>query len=277
MQPQQTPPNELPKQFAKARNIHGIVGSLFVLIIFLGMSWMIYNRTGRTDVALLVAGVGIVASIIGLSIALLSNRQLTAAAQNPQTYTHLESGTAAEYKSAAPEATLSTDEQVISWVGPVTRTDSGATSYTIISKEVNNDGENTLVFTNRSIIGLMVGPDDVSNIELGGLQKAAGGLLDASPDSTNTKGQQFRALYANKWPEIMQNLLAKPLKDTLLNHLNFGVPYAQIKSVKVNNGFINSGITIFLSDGSKITYSTFNKDRLDEIAGALSQYTTVER
>jgi hypothetical protein len=206
-----------------------------------------------------------------------------------QSYTQFETFIPAKYELPLDlqAAVLSDGESIASWLGPVNKLGGSDISshYVRTSRswsrrsvmEVDRDAVNTFLFTNNQIIGLMLGPDDLQYLRYSGPVKTAANEAIAkyqwSREGALAKGVQFASLNANHWKEMVDALSAQPLSTALGDHLNCGLPYDRVQSVKVKSRFINPGLTIYLTDGSYLIYGTFGKKgRLPEVASFLGEH-----
>ncbi len=208
----------------------------------------------------------------------------------PQAFTHFDNFIPTEYELPLDlrAAVLTQGESIASWLGPVNKLGGSDVSshYTRTSwsrrsiREVDRDAINTFLFTGNQIIGIMLGPDDFQNLQVGQLKAAATELVARyqwARESGQAKGMQFGALNASHWQDMVNALSAKPLDAALSNHLNCGLPYDRVQCVEVKSRFINPGLTIRLTDGSYLWYGTYGKrGQLPEVANYLRSHVKVQ-
>ncbi len=274
-----SPKINIPKTFSKYREIKGMIFGLCLLVFGIGFAVYVHGRTHSTkDLLVILGGFGGVGLIV-LLISVISYLQLRKSADNNPQFNQFQASTAVNYVTpkGIEAAKVYNDEKILDWFGPVNRSDFKGQSYGILDKEVDKQTANTLLFTNRQIIALMLGPEDAA--ALGPSNNAAEGItnmaLDYAPEAATQKGFQFEALNAGRWITMVQPLLSQPIGTTLSNHLNIGIPYENIDHIEVKKSLINPGLKIFLKDNSKLSYATFKKDRLDEISNLIRQFVAV--
>ena len=273
-------PLNLPNTFSRWRALRGITFGIVVLFIGIVISVvMIVDTKGHqlTLALILFAFVGGMGAT-SLVFSSISYQQLKKGASNQPPYTHFQTATATTY--AVPfdlkSAVVDPGEGIANWFGPVTNASLTSGSYQVISREVDTQAVNTLLFTSNQVIGLMLGPDDVKRLRGSGpVKSVANEVLKYAGEGGFTKGVQFEALNANHWDEMVQSLSAQPLEEALSNHLTYGLPYGKIQSVVIKDHLINPGFTIHLTDGKHLRYATFRKDRLPEVANYLKQFVKV--
>jgi hypothetical protein len=186
-------------------------------------------------------------------------------------------------------AVLAPGESVASWLGPVNKlggsdvsshyTRTGWSRRTMV--EHDRDAVNTLLFTSYQVIGLMLGPDDLQNLQGSGpVKELANEAVEHWQwyrEGGQAKGVQFGSLNLNHWKDMVDALNAQPLEAALSNHLNCGLPYDRVQSVEVKSRFINPGLTIRLTDGAYLRYGTFGKrSQLADVASYLRSYVKVQ-
>jgi hypothetical protein len=269
----------LPKTVGRMRAITGIFSGLF--FIFLGMVFglLAYSHHHNWKLALIVLGFLGVAGTWASVTSLIGYRQLTRAQNAPVTFTQFNTGTATTYRVPLKlqGAQVGPDESIESWFGPVSTQGKAGISYQVLFKEIDNQAINTLLFTNVQVIGLMLGPDDLRHLRGSGPVKAlANSVVRLDFRSGVTKAVQFDALNANHWDQMVNALSEQPLEATLVNHLNFGLPYDHIHSVEVESHFVNPGFTFHLNDGSRLRYSTFKRSKLPELTRYLKQFVSIQ-
>lgn len=208
----------------------------------------------------------------------------------PQAFTHFDNFIPTEYELPLDlqPAVLAPGETIANWLGPVNKLGGSdvSSSYTRTGwsrrsiTEVDRDAVNTLLFTGNQIIGLMLGPDDMQNLQSGPLKSAANELManyQWARDSGRSKGMQFGSMNLKHWVRMVNALASQPLAAALSNHLNCGLPYDRVQVVEVKSRFINPGVTIRLTDGSYLWYGTFGKkDRLSDVADFLKSHVKVK-
>lgn len=169
-------------------------------------------------------------------------------------------------------ANISENEKVLNWVGPVYRQNLMLVDTQLLGKEKDKAPENTLLFTDNQIIAIMIGPQDIEMMKTnnGPIKNLTSDLVNFNPEDYYSKDIQNQLLYYKQWSKIMENILSLPLNQILSGHLNFGVPNSLIESVKLKNRIVNPGFVFNLKDGNKMSYTTFDKSRINEVADFLS-------
>lgn len=206
---------------------------------------------------------------------------------SPQAFTHFETALTETYKLPLDlqGAVLGDSESVASWLGPVNIGQAPANmsgnSFLFTTREVDKDAINTLLFTDRQIIGLMLGPADRQYLAGSGPLTTAGNEVierwQWNREGAIAKGVQFAPLNSKHWGDMVDALAAQSLASVLGSHLNFGLPYDRVQRVEVRSRFINPGVRIYLTDGSNLRFLTFGKrDRLPQAASYLRQFVTVK-
>lgn len=269
---------DIPKSYGKFSQIKGMIFAVVLLIAANIMGAVVYQKSHKTIILVLVNGIFSLVGLLVFIMSFISYRQLTKAQKNPPAFTQFQSDTAVDYKIPLAAAAVAPDESVVNWFGPVTRSDWSKSNinFTVLSHEVDKNAENTLLITNKQIIAVMFGPADIEGIDVSAMRGLASMGLQAAPEDEMAKGIQFRTLYASKWQEIVTKFTSQPLATSLTNHLNFGIPYNQLASVEAKKTFANPGIILHFNNGSKFTYATFKKDRIDEVVNTLGQYVRVQ-
>lgn len=272
-------PLDLPKNLTRFRDVKGIVtGAILVSIGVIGCL-VLLAATRRPAAPLIVLGLFGVPGTLRIIGSWTSYRQLTRAVKAPApTYTQFQTSTATEFRRPLHlgSATTQPGETVGNWFGPVNTQGVHGISFQIVSREVDVQAINTLLFTDYQVIGLMLGPDDLQHLESGTLKRVANTFVEYSAEAGVKKGMQFATLNQGHWDEMVRALVAQPLDVSLQNHLNFGLPYGKLERVEVENHFVNPGFTFHLSDDSRVRYGSFRRNRLAEIAAYLKQYVKVE-
>jgi hypothetical protein len=265
---------DLPKKLGEYQQGKGIVAGLgfIVLGVVFGMSIISKNR--QMGIILMLA-LGIFGFILFLMSA-VGLRQLRKARKKPTTFSQFQTDTATTYSTPLGPASVTNNETVDNWLGPIIRVDKGAIGYTVASKEVDKQAENTLLFTPTQVISLMLTPDDAGAMQQGALGNVASSLINYSGSDAGSKGTEFRMLHSKHWDQLITPLLQQPLSLILQNHLNYGISYANIRSVKVKNSLLNPGFVFHLNDGKKLRYAVMRKDRMNEIENYLQQKVRVE-
>ncbi len=270
--------HDVPNTLSRWQAIRSMVFASVVILIGVAAGVAIYgSRHHRLAPALIVFGVVSGMGVFMLVTARIAYVQLRNAARNPPPFTHFQTSTAEvwalplDFKDAVIDETESVDH----WFGPVTMA-TLSRSYGVIAKEVDRNAINTLLFTHSQVIGLMLGPADLENLQGPSAVKGlANVVLKHVQEGGWAKTAQFEALNANHWDEMVDALRAEPLAAALKNHLNFGLPYGKVQGVEMKDHLVNPGLTFHLTDGKKIRYATFKRDRLPELARYLKQYVTV--
>jgi hypothetical protein len=267
----------LPKKLSRGRQLKGVVFGIAVLIVGAVLSGYLYISQGQATVALLTMAFATTLGLLAVGISLVSYRQLTKSENNPKPYNQFQTSTATNYKVPLDKAVLSPGESIGNWLGPVNRQGAAGASFQVLSAETDNQAENTLLFTATQVIGLMASPDDLpSSAQTGTLSGLANAAVKYSEETGVEKAVQFAALNAKHWSDIVAKLSEQPLDTILQSHLNFGLPYNKIQTIEVKKSFVNSGLIFHLSDGSSLSYSTLQKERLPEVASYLKQYVTTQ-
>jgi hypothetical protein len=268
----------IPNSIGRWHDMKGLIFASFLIIAGI-IGGIIIKNQHQTKAALAVFGFVSGVGLIVFLISFISYRQLSRSARQPETYNQFQTDTAVQYNTPISKAGLSADETIGSWLGPVNRTDKGGISYTLVSKEVDNQAINTLVFTSKQVIGLMIAPQDLPAAN-GGVLAAAGALANEavkySADGAEQKDLQFEMLNSRHWEDMVNQLSAQPLQSVLDSHLNFGLAYNSIASIEVKNSIVNSGLVFHLKDNSKLTYSTMLKSQITPAAQYLRQYISFQ-
>ncbi len=265
----------IPKKYQEYKQVKNIVkvwGFAAIGIIF---SIFLYSAKHDLTISLIFAGFILGIAIIGTILSLVSLQQLRRSEkQQPGLQMNqFQTGTAVTYQTDAPTATVEADESVIGWLGPVSRADKLIVDKQWLMNEHNYAAANTLVFTNKQIIAVMLGPQDVPSDLAGGLlNQVASTAIAYSDEGSLDKDVQFTSLYAHKWEQIMTNLSHTPLAEISQNHITYGISYTSISSFEVKRTFINPGIVFHMSDGTVRSFTTMRKDLLDGIQTLLQGY-----
>lgn len=263
----------LAKTFGKYNSIKGMIFSVIFFVVVVTLAIIIYHKTHSSRALVYLIGLFGGGAVVLFIVSYIGYRQLKHSSDNNSQFNQFQTSTAVTYsqpKGFAPAEVLA-DEKILNWFGPVMRTGHGASSYIVINKEVDKQTENTLLFTNRQIIGLMLGPEDTSSVQtpskVGGLLNQA---INLAPETAIQKTTQFEALNTSKWPQMVQSLTAQPFATILAKHLNVGIPYGDIDHIEFKTGLINPGLHIFLKNGNKLNYSTFKSGRIAEVQTTLA-------
>ena len=263
----------IPKKYQEYKQLKGILQSVGLAVIGILFSIFLYNAKHDLGIALIFAGFAIGIAIIGSVLSIISFRQLRRSEKENTGKNQFQTGTAVTYQTDAPEAVVNADETVIGWLGPVSRSDKLVVDKQWLMNEQNYAAANTLVFTNKQIIAIMLGPQDApSDIAGGLLNQAASAAIAYSDEGSLDKDVQFTSLYAHKWEQIMSTLLSAPLSEVGKRHLTYAIPYASIASCEIKRTFINPGIVFHMNDGTARSFTTLRKDLLDQAQVALGQY-----
>jgi hypothetical protein len=173
-------------------------------------------------------------------------------------------------------------ETIDTWIGPLDPRDAESRGYTSQGDAIDELPVNTLLFTQNQVVGIALGFDDVAQLHDGGgirdvanraieavrpFRDRSGSLQEAGP----AKGIQLGALNASRWPALVDALRTQPLESVLSSHRNFGLSYDRVQRVRVHDRVVNSGLTFYLTDGSKMHFLSLRRDRLHEIAAYLRQ------
>lgn len=193
-------------------------------------------------------------------------------------FTHFQTSTATEYRVPyeLKGAVIDTGETIGNWFGPVNLRGRAGIGMQVLAREVDRQAVNTLLFTPQQVIGVMLGPDDLQNLQAGALKNMANRFVTVAGEGAFKKGIQFETLNANRWNEMVDALSALPLESALRNHLNFGLPYSNIQAVQVESHFVNPGLSFHLRDGRRLRYGSFKRSRLPEISNYLKQFVAVQ-
>lgn len=267
---------DVPKKWSEFQQLKAMFSGLGLAIAspFLGAA--IYVKDNH-QAGILVGSLGCLFGLVLAVASWISYRQLRRAEQRPKAHDQFQTSTATEY--SIPGESLQTavsNEKIIDWLGPVIRADKGAISHSILSKEVLKQAENTLLFTPTQIIAIMLTPADTQNIQQGALGSAASAYVNYSSDTAGDKNQEFRVLYSRRWDQLVSNIQNQPLQNVLQSHLNYSIPYKSIRSFKLKNSLVNPGFVFELTDGSKLRFGVYRKDKIKEITELLKQYVNLE-
>jgi hypothetical protein len=266
---------DVPKKWSEFQQLKSIFSGLGLLIASPVIGAVIYNKDNHQAGIL----VGLLGAIFGLLLAVgswISYLQLRRAEKSPKKHEQFQTSTATEYSvPRQSNHTTAENEVIINWIGPVIRADKGAIGHSILAKEVLKQAENTLLFTPTQIIAIMLTPADTQNIQQGALGSAASSYINYSSDTAADKNQEFRVLHSRRWDQLVANVQNQPLQNVLQSHLNYGIPYASIKSFKLKNSLINPGFVFELVDGSKLRFGVYRKDKIKEITTLLKQHAHI--
>jgi hypothetical protein len=268
---------DLPKKFAKYQAMKGMFAAVPMFFVGIIIAAVVYNKTHSKKDLLIIILADIVVGGFTFLISYISYRQLKKAQAQPTTFNQFQSGTAVTYTTPLPPTTVAADEVVGSWLGPVWVGGKQGIDVQVLNHESDHQTANTLLFTNKQIITILLGPQDVPSSLAGGLlNQVASSSIQYSDEAEAAKNQEFTLLYAKKWEAIMQNLLVQNIQALQQNHLTSGIPFDQIDHVEVKRSLINPGLVIHMRDGKKLTYPTQRKDLLDQAQNYLQQYVTVQ-
>lgn len=266
----------VPKVLGYWQLARGMVVGLFCIGFAVVVSALIYAGSHSVKGALIV-----LASFGGFGLLIcafqfVGIRQL--ARYKSPSFTHFQTSTATEYQVPyeLKGAVVDSGETIGNWFGPVNLRGRAGITVQVLDREVDRQAVNTLLFTPQQVIGLMLGPDDLQNLQSGALKTVANRFVTIAGEGASRKGIQFETLNANHWVEMVDALSAMPLETALGNHLNFGLPYSKIQTVQVENHFVNPGFTFHLRDGRKLRYGSFKRSRLPEISNYLKQFVEVQ-
>lgn len=270
--------NNIVKKYVMFRQIMGMITGVFLFFfgIIVGVIFAFSNTLAALIFGGIISGLGVLLFVLSL----VGRRQLKKSIVNQPSYnTYQNTETAVEY--AAPSVASSTptvaqqNETIGSWLGPVSRSGMAGVSYGVVSKEVDNQAENTLLFTNQQVIGLMVTPQDLADLQQSSGREILNQITNYAPDTAFDKGMDFAFVNLRHWQDIVAKLQSQPLQAVLQSHFNFNIPYSDISSVQVHNSVIDKGLTFHLKDGKKLAYTTLKKDQLPVAVDFLKQYLTI--
>jgi hypothetical protein len=267
---------DVPKKLAEYNAIKSVIASIIVFIAGIVVAAITYNRNhNRKDLLLILIATIVISGLIFV-ISYISYRQLKNAQKQPATFNQFQTGTAVSYKTPLTTATIAADEVVGSWLGPVNTGGKQGISVQVLNHESDHQAINTLLFTNKQVIAVLLGPQDAPASLAGGLlNQVASSAVQYSDEGANAKNEEFVVMYARKWDAMVQNLLSQGLQTLPQNHLTYGIPFDQIEHVEVRRSLINPGLIFYLRDGKKLTYPTLRKDLLDQAQNYLQQYLQV--
>jgi len=254
-----------------------IVGGFIAFIgLIIGLLFMGKSAKAGIIIILIVGGIGVLIFVLSF----ISHRQLTRSIKNPPQFNSFQTTTAVQYKmpgdSAVSAAVAKPNEAIGSWLGPVNRKGMSGVSFQVLSKEVDNQSENTLLFTQTQIIGLMITPQDLGDVQQSAVRGVLNQVINNVPGSAIEKDTQFEALNSKKWEQLVASLSSQSLQSVLGSHFNFGIPYSLVQSVEVHDSLINSGLTFHLSDGSKLGYATLRKEQIPNAVNYLRQFISTQ-
>jgi hypothetical protein len=266
---------DVPKKWSEFQQLKSLLIGVCIALASPFFGNYVYNKDNHQAGIL----VGVIGTIFGLILAIgswVSYRQLRRAEKKPKTHNEFQTSTATEYSAPLASANASTnDEKIVNWLGPIIRADKGSISHSILAKEVLKQAENTLLFTPTQIIAIMLTPEDTKNIQQGAVGSAASAFINYSSDTAGDKNQEFRVLYSRRWDQLIENVKSQPLENVIQTHLNYGIPYSSIKSVKLKKTLVNPGFVFELTDGNKLRFGVYRKDKIKEITEFLRQRTDV--
>ena len=263
----------LPKIISEIREVKGMISSLFFLLFGIIMGIIVYTKSHSTTYALLASSILGIGAIILFLISFIGLRQLRNAEKIPDTFNQFQTGTAVTYNTPKPKSKISTNETIIDWLGPVSVGGKAGISWTVLEHESMNQSINTLLFTNYQIIAFLIGPQDVPTASAGGtLNQVASAFINYSDGSAFDKNAFSTILYANKWQDIVASLIKTDLNKIIDSHLNYGIPFTSIDSYRINTSSINSGLTLYLKDGGKMSFTTQRKDLLNQTETAIKKF-----
>ena len=263
-------PDNIPKKISEFQSLRGILTGVILIVasIIIGTVVYQYSLVG----SILIGGGGLVISGIVITISAIGFRQLRDAEKSPNSFNEFQTSTAVKYKTPLSAANMSPDEVVEGWLGPVTVGGRGGFSFQLVNKEYTNQSANTLLFTNKQIVAVLIGPQDMPPSLAADTAFTA---VQYSPEDAVTKNVQFDALYAHKWGDILRSVMASGLQNLPQQHLTYAIPYDQVKNAEIVKKIINSGITVTLKNGKKLVYNTLLKEQLDSAQPILQKYIQV--
>lgn len=264
----------LPKRISKYQQLKAAYAgfSLAVFGVIFGIG------AHNIVIGLVIGGFGLLMMLLSL----ISYRQLRKSEKQPPSFNQFQTSTATTYAAPKdlavnPAAAPSINENIEKWLGPIERVDKGSISYTVLSKEVDKQAENTLLFTPSQVIVIMLAPADLANVSQGVLGNAASAFINYSDGSGGDKGQEFRLLHSKHWDKLMAPLLQAPLSSILQTHFNYSIPYNSIQSAEIkHHSLLYPSLIFHLNDGKKLGYSVWQKDKVDDIAVYLQQKVRLE-
>lgn len=168
-----------------------------------------------------------------------------------------------------PRATLSGDEEIVGWLGPLQRYDfKGMSSVGPLGTETHRGAENTLLVTPRQLIAVAIVQSDFDTLISQGAANPVFSQLGAANSSAAGQHVQTGLLNFKLWPKLIDSIPATEYASLLDTHYQWGIPFADIQSVEVKNSAMNAGVQIHLTNGTTLKYSTFLKEQIQPFAHA---------
>jgi hypothetical protein len=179
-------------------------------------------------------------------------------------------------KATLPPATAAADETLVDWMGPMsTEVGRGWVTRAMVgqSRETDHNPFNTLLVTTSQLIGILLTPEDLSGVEGGGMRGAITTAINQSNETTFDKTWQFAVANRSRWDQIVASATSQGLQAALADHLNFGLPYAEVESFSVSKRWVNEGLLFQLRDGRKVRCArNCSRNVVDRAARSLSPY-----
>lgn len=214
----------------------------------------------------------------GVIMLVIGARRVNKAIRIKANYNQFQSGTIVDFKQQFSKVNILDNEKSLGWIGPVSR--NKAVWFPLwLGKEKVPYPENTIIFTNKQLIGITIGDEDMVNLpESGELKKITSSLINISPGDYFTKSLQVTALHNKDWSKIMQNVFAMPLYELVSSHYSFGLTYDLISHVEINSGFTNSPLKVILKNNDVLKYTVMNDEEISkmrEMVTQLNQYVPI--
>jgi hypothetical protein len=269
---------DIPKKISEFNEIRGMASGISIAVVGLVVAIVCLIFFKNIPIAIVILLGGLLMGGVTFVLSLIGFRRLRQSEKRPApAYNNFQTGTDVTYRKPSAQAVIDRDETLAGWLGPVTVQGSQGIGWEILSKEQSGQSVNTLLFTNKRVVALLLGPQDVPASLAGGmLNQIASTAIMYSNQAATEKNVQLDALYSGKWAQIMASVLAQPLSTLPDNHLSYAIPYDAIQKVQVKRTFINPGLIFYIKDGTKSSFSVFRKEILDEAEACLRPVVTVE-
>jgi hypothetical protein len=251
---------------------HAIIANIAFLIIFIiiGLFTLVsgivtIKQTGFSNNVLLLFSLTTVMFILCLIFCIVLSQAFKSRHSNYK-FDYIKSSQLVTFSTPYPAAIISNEEKVLNFIGPIQRYGlKWSATGQFLNHLYTKSAENTLLFTDKQIIAILVGPSDINKIsnETSSTQKNLSFLVNFGGNYFD-KNSQINALFASKWPLIVNRIIEMPLTNIMQDHLNFGIPYSLINQIEI----IDKGlIKINLKNGDVVNYFTFNNECLVGIKG----------
>lgn len=252
-----------------------VIYNIVILIIF----WIFasnFDQIPPKNVGVTIFEVAFVLILIGTNIQVwlsASNKIRTSREMSTSKLSQYVTDTQVTYKTNYSVGRAIGNEQVVTWIGPVVQ--NGQWSYIGPTlKETNRQAINTLIFTDRQIVGIMLATADVK-----GFKDGYSDIFNSLNSASASQDQYlFMMNYHKYWPVIVAELLKSPLEEILQTHINMGIQYSDIQSINITKNFLQARIIkIILKSGHELSFSvTFtNLDQIRSLLQPLQQHLQI--